>query len=641
MASLPRLSSSYTGEDIEVLEGLEPVRRRPSMYIGGVDSRGLHHLLWEIVDNSVDEFLAGECDRITVTLHKDGSSCTVEDNGRGIPVDKHPKMKKSTLEVILTTLHAGGKFSDKNYTRSGGLHGVGSSVVNALSSELIATVHRDGFEWVQTFHRGKPSGPVQKVKPFRGRGTSIYFRPDDDIFRRTLFNGETIRQHLEDISYIHGGLTIVFHDEQKKETYELHHPDGIVAYIEKVTADTGKKPAHDQLFFATRDDKDAKVEVVLRWTDSTEENIRSYVNGIRTHAGGTHENGLKSGVNKAVRNYMDVHGFKPRGVTISAEDIREGIVCVLSIFIGDPMFQGQTKERLNNPETSSTVDGVVRPALENWLNNNPSLADVILGRMVLSARARQASREAVSEVRRKTVGGRKTNLPGKLVDCQSKNPAESELFIVEGDSAGGTAVMGRKAATQAVLPLRGKILNTESLTMSKIMESNEIRDIVETLGAGVGSNFEVNQLRYGRIILLMDADSDGYHISTLLLTFFFRHMTELIRQGKLFIAQPPLYRIEVGKDVMYARHDVEKEEILASLPANRTAVVLRFKGLGEMNAAQLRDTTLDPRARVLLRVNIESQLEADATFHQLLGKDASERYRIIMEDASFADDVDL
>lgn len=641
MAPQARQNSSYTGEDIEVLEGLEPVRRRPSMYIGGVDSRGLHHLLWEIVDNSVDEFLAGECDRITVTLHKDGSSCTVHDNGRGIPVDKHPKMKKSTLEVILTTLHAGGKFSDKNYTRSGGLHGVGSSVVNALSSEMIATVHRDGFEWEQSFKRGKPNGPVQKVKPFRGRGTSIFFRPDDDIFRRTLFNGETIRQHLEDISYIHGGLTIVFHDEVKKETHELHHPDGIMAYIEKITTDAGKKPAHEQLFFASKDDKDAKVEVVLRWTDSTEENIRSYVNGIRTHAGGTHENGLKAGIVKAVRNYMDVHGFKPRGVTISAEDIREGLVGVLSVFIGDPMFQGQTKERLNNPETSSVVDGVVRAALENWLNNNPSLADVILGRMVLAARARQASREAVSEVRRKTVGGRKTNLPGKLVDCQSRNPAESELFIVEGDSAGGTAVMGRKAGTQAVLPLRGKILNTESLTMSKIMESNEIRDIVETLGAGVGTNFDVGQLRYAKIILLMDADSDGYHISTLLLTFFFRHMPELIRQGKLYIAQPPLYRIEVGKDVMYARHDVEKEEILASLPANRTAVVLRFKGLGEMNAAQLRDTTLDPRARVLLKVNIESQLEADATFHQLLGKDASERYRIIMEDASFADDVDL
>jgi DNA gyrase/topoisomerase IV subunit B len=390
-----------------------------------------------------------------------------------------------------------------------------------------------------------------------------------------------------------------------------------------------------------KDDKDAKVEVVLRWTDSTEENIRSYVNGIRTHAGGTHENGFKSGVVKAVRNYMDVHDYKPRGVTITSDDIREGIVCILSVFIGDPMFQGQTKERLNNPETAAAVDGVVRPALENWLNNNPSLADVILGRMVLAARARQASREAVSEVRRKTVGGRKTNLPGKLVDCQSKDALQSELFIVEGDSAGGTAVMGRKAATQAVLPLRGKILNTEALSMSKIMDSNEIRDIVETLGAGVGNSFDVNQLRYARIILLMDADSDGYHISTLLLTFFFRHMPELIRQGKLFIAQPPLYRIEVGKEVHYARHDAEKEELLASLPANRSATVLRFKGLGEMNAAQLRDTTLDPRARVLLRVNIESQLEADETFHQLLGKDASERYRIIMEDASFADDLDL
>lgn len=633
--------STYTGDDIEVLEGLEPVRRRPSMYIGGVDSRGLHHLLWEIVDNSVDEFLAGECDRITVTLHKDGTSCSVSDNGRGIPVDKHPKMKKSTLEVILTTLHAGGKFSDKNYARSGGLHGVGSSVVNALSSEMIATVHRDGFEWMQTFHRGKPQSAVQKVKPFRGRGTTIFFRPDEEIFRRTLFNSETIRQHLEDISFIHGGLTIVFHDEMKKETHELSHPDGIAAYIEKLTKDTGKKPAHEQLFAVMKDDKDAKVDVVMRWTDSTEENIRSYVNGIRTHAGGTHENGLKAGIVKAVRNYMDVHDYKPRGVTITAEDIREGIVCILSVFIGDPMFQGQTKERLNNPETASTVDAVVRPALENWLNNNPSLADLILGRMVLAARARQASREAVSEVRRKTVGGKKTNLPGKLVDCQQKDNSETELFIVEGDSAGGTAVMGRNAATQAVLPLRGKILNTEALTMSKIMESNEIRDIVETLGAGVGTNFDVHQLRYSKIILLMDADSDGYHISTLLLTFFFRHMPELIRQGKLFIAQPPLYRIEVGKEVHYSRDDVQKEELLASLPANRTATVLRFKGLGEMNAAQLRDTTLNPRARVLLKVNIESQLEADSTFHQLLGKDASERYRIIMEDASFADDLDL
>jgi DNA gyrase subunit B len=631
--------STYTGSDIEVLEGLEPVRKRPSMYIGGVDSRGLHHLLWEVVDNSVDEFLAGQCTRIVVTLHKDGSSCTVSDDGRGIPVDKHPKMKKSSLEVILTTLHAGGKFSDKNYARSGGLHGVGSSVVNALSSKLVATVHRDGHEWMQEYRRGKPTGKVKKVKPFRGHGTTIFFRPDDAIFRRTQFNSETIRQHLEDVSYIHGGLLIVLKDELKGETHELCHPDGIRAYIEKVIDDSGKKTVHEQLFSADKDDKVARVEVVLKWTESTDEHIRSYVNGIRTHGGGTHENGLKSGLTKAVRNYIDVHSFKPRGVTISADDIREGVIAILSVFHGEPMFQGQTKERLNNPEMASHVDGIVRPAVENWLNSNPSLADAILGRIVLAARARLASRDAIKEVKRKSVA-RKTNLPGKLVDCQNRNSDETELFIVEGDSAGGTAVMGRNSATQAVLPLRGKILNTESLALSKILKNQEINDLVETLGTGIGPNFDIHRLRYGRIILLMDADSDGYHISTLLLTFFFRHMTELIRQGNLFIAQPPLFRVEVGKTTHYAQTDAEKEEILASLPDNRNPTVLRFKGLGEMNAAQLRDTTLNPRARVLLRVDIESQLEADQTFHQLLGKEASERYKVIMEEASFADDVD-
>ncbi|MEZ6124505.1 MAG: DNA topoisomerase IV subunit B [Planctomycetaceae bacterium] len=631
---------TYTGKDIEVLEGLEPVRKRPSMYIGGVDSRGLHHLLWEIVDNSVDEYLAKECDRITVTLHKDGGSCTVSDNGRGIPVDKHPKIKKSSLEVILTTLHAGGKFSDKNYARSGGLHGVGSSVVNALSSKMVATIHRDGFEWEQTYRRGVPTGPVKKVRPFRGHGTTIYFEPDDSIFRRTQFNADTIRQHLEDVSYIHGGLTIVFRDEQKGETHELCHPDGIAAYLEKVIQESSRKPVHEQLFAVDRDDKTARVEVVLKWTEATDEHIRSYVNGIRTHAGGTHENGLKAGISKAVRNYMDVHSFKPRGVTVTTDDIREGIVAILSVFHGDPMFQGQTKERLNNPEMTAHVDGLVRPAVENWLNNNPTLADGILGRIVLSARARQASRDAVQEVKRKSAAARKTNLPGKLVDCQAKNADDSELFIVEGDSAGGTAVMGRKAATQAVLPLRGKILNTESLSLSKILQNQEINDLVETLGTGIGSNFDIHRLRYGRVILLMDADSDGYHISTLLLTFFFRHMPEMIRQGKLFIAQPPLFRIEVGKTIRYAQTDAEKEEILASLPENNRATVLRFKGLGEMNAAQLRDTTLDPTARVLLRVDIESQLEADQTFNQLLGKEASERYKVIMEEATFADDID-
>ena len=634
-------TKSYDSDSIDVLEGLEPVRKRPSMYIGGVDSRGLHHLIWEVVDNSVDEFLAGECSQIVVTLHKDGSSITVTDNGRGIPVAKHRKMKKSTLEVILTTLHAGGKFNNDSYKQSGGLHGVGSSVVNALSSKMTATVHRDGHEWTQSYRRGKPTAPVRKVRPFRGHGTSIYFEPDDSIFRRIQFNSETIRQHLEDISYIHGGLVIVFKDEHKGEEHKLEHPDGIRSYLDKVIQDGGKKTVHQQRFEADKDDATARVEVVLKWTESTDEQIRSYVNGIRTHAGGTHENGFKAGLTKAVRNYIDVHNFKPRGVTIATDDIREGVVAVLSVFHGDPMFQGQTKERLNNPEMTSFVDGIVRPALENWLNNNSTVADAILGRIVLAARARLASRDAVKEVKRKTAGSRKTNLPGKLVDCQSRNSDESELFIVEGDSAGGTAVMGRNSATQAILPLRGKIKNTESLGVGTILKSQEIADLVETLGTGIGPNFDIRRLRYSRIILLMDADSDGYHISTLLLTFFFRHMPELIRQGRVYLAQPPLFRIEVGKTIQYAQTDAEKEEILASLPENRSPTVLRFKGLGEMLPRQLRETTLDPETRVLLRVDIESQLEADETFHQLLGKDPAERYRIIMEDASFADDVDL
>ncbi|MBW3542653.1 MAG: type IIA DNA topoisomerase subunit B [Planctomycetes bacterium] len=634
-------TGSYTGKDIDVLEGLEPVRLRPAMYIGGVDQRGLHHLLWEIVDNAVDEYLAGQTDRMQVTLHKDGASVTVEDHGRGIPVDTHPKVKKSTLEVILTTLHAGGKFSNKNYARSGGLHGVGASVVNALSSELVATVHRDGYEWMQRYKRGKPTTPVKKLKPFRGHGTKIFFRPDEAIFDRVHFKPEVIRQHLEDISYIHAGLKITFVDDAKGERIELANPDGLNAYLARLIEDGKKPPVHEQHFYAARDDGQHKIEVVLRWTEAIDEQIRSYVNGIRTHAGGTHESGFRTGIARAVRNYMEVHDIKPKGVTISNDDVREGIVGIVSTFHSDPMFQGQTKERLNNPEMSGVVESLVRPALETWLNNNPSIADAVIGRIVLAARAREASRNAQKEVRRKSPGSKRNNLPGKLVDCRSTDPGESELFVVEGDSAGGTAVNGRDSRTQAVLPLRGKILNTETLAVGKIMGNAEISALVETLGTGIGGHFDIRRLRYGRVILLMDADSDGYHISTLLLTFFFRHMNELIRQGKLYLAQPPLYKISAGKDTWYARDDVEKEEILASMGANRRPEVDRFKGLGEMNASQLKETTLNPATRTLLRVDIESLTEADTTFNQLLGKDPSERYRVIMEEASFADDLDL
>ena len=422
---------------------------------------------------------------------------------------------------------------------------------------------------------------------------------------------------------------------------EYLHPDGIVSYLDKILAEGQKKPTHEQTFSISRDDDKCKVEVVLRWTEATDEQIRSYVNGIRTHAGGTHESGLRSAIGKAVRNYLEVHDIKVKGVTIENSDIREGVQGILSVFLSEPMFQGQTKEKLNNPEMVAAVEGVSRPALETWLSSNPSIADAIVGRIVLAARARQASREAASEVRRKTPTTRRTSLPGKLLDCRSTDPGESELFIVEGQSAGGTAGMGRDSRYQAVLPLRGKVLNTECLTTAKVIENQEIKDLIETLGTGIGNGFDLRRLRYDRVILMMDADSDGYHISTLLLTFFFRHMRDLITSQKLYLAQPPLYRIQVGANTVYAQDDVHKEEVLASLPANRKPEIFRFKGLGEMNAQQLKETTLDPRTRTLLSVSLDSLVEADQTFSQLLGKDASERYRIIMNEANLVDDLDL
>lgn len=629
--------STYTAKDIEVLEGLEPVRKRPAMYIGGVDARGLHHLLWEILDNAIDEYLNGHANLLTVVLHKDGRSVTVTDNGRGIPVDKHPKYKRSALELILTTLHAGGKFSDANYLHSGGLHGVGASVVNALSKELVATVRRDGFEWTQTFERGKPRGDIEKVGPYRGHGTSVFFRPDEKIFPRTQFVAETVKTHLEDISYIHSGLKITFRDETKGETYEISNPGGIVDYLKRLVAESNRKPVVDAMFQVSRGNGD-RMEVTLQWTEATDELIRSYVNGIRTHSGGTHESGLRSAIVKAVRGYLETHKVPLKGVTITPDDIREGVVGILSVFVREPQFQGQTKERLNNPEMTATVDGMVRPALENWLNSNPSLSDRILGRIVLAARAREASRAAAQEVKRKSVTNRRLNLPGKLADCTSTTRSEhSELFIVEGDSAGGSAKQGRNAKYQAVLPLRGKVLNSEGLTHAKALQHAELSDLVLALGTGIGDSFDLSRLRYGKIILLMDADYDGHHITTLLLTFFFRHLPELIRKGHLFIAKPPLYKIKVGKDqTFWAHDDRHKEEILAGLRANAKTEITRFKGLGEMPARTLAETTLDPKNRTLLQVMIESDLEADATFVTLLGKEAHLRYQFIMDSAPLA-----
>lgn len=629
-------NSRYTAADLTVLEGLEAVRRRPSMYIGSVDAKGLHHLLWEIVDNAVDEYLNGYADSITVTLHSRGDAVSVADNGRGIPVDIHPKYKKSGLELLLTTLHSGAKFGDNDsYIHSGGLHGVGSSVVNALSRVLVATVRRDGYEWQQSFSRGTPTSKLQKLQAVRGHGTTIYFEPDEKIFKTTHFDPEVVRHRLEDMAFIHSGLKIVFKNEATGEVHDLSHPGGIPEFLERLIQD-GQKPKIGEAPFLLSRSGDGKIEVALQWTESTEEVIRSYVNGIRTSDGGTHEKGFKDAIVKAVRNFMETHGVKDKKLDITANDIREGIVGVLSVFVREPMFQGQTKERLNNPEMTSVVESFVRPAFEAWLNANMSTADQIIGRIVLAARARLASREAAQEVKRKTPGSRRLSLPGKLADCQSTNPEETELFVVEGDSAGGSAKQGRNNKTQAVLPLRGKILNAEGLTLQKALTNQELADFVSAVGTGAGEKFDINGLRYGKIILLMDADSDGYHISTLLLDFIFRQMPDLIRRGHVYLGHPPLYRIQVGKETYWARDDAHKEEILAGLRANAKPEITRFKGLGEMDAKVLAETTLDPRKRTLLQVHIDSNLEADRTFVSLLGKDPSERYRFIMESAALA-----
>jgi DNA gyrase subunit B/topoisomerase-4 subunit B len=680
---------TYNASDIQVLEGLEPVRKRPAMYIGGTDSSGYHHLLWEILDNSVDEVINGYAGTVEVTLHKDGRTATITDDGRGIPVDVMPKYKKPAIEVILTTLHSGGKFEQGNYIHSGGLHGVGSSVVNALSHKLVAEVKRDGKRHVQTYSRGRATSKLKQDGSVRGTGTSITFEPDPEIFGEKLrFDADLIRDRLEAKSYLHRGMEVIFRDQTAKPPVEerFKHDGGIAEYLGKVVAERGKPtvpasasgalapegsqeseseasgdesveaepvapkgaaraaapagPLKGSFYLAS--DSDVRLEVALIWTESTDEHVRSYVNGIPTPNGGTHEAGLRSGVVKAVRNFIETHDLTPKGVTLTAEDIREGLTAILSSYVVEPQFQGQTKGRLNNPEVAAQVDNAVRPALEKWLNGNQSVAEAVIGRIVLAARAREASRAASQEVKRKTAVSHRLNLPGKLADCSSTDPNESELFIVEGDSAGGSAKQGRDRRTQAILPLRGKVLNAEQASTDKITNNKELQDIVSALGCGVGADFDASKLRYGRVFLLMDADSDGHHIATLLLTFFYRQLRGLLQNGAVHIAQPPLYKIEIGKETYWALDEPDRDRILREKgKANAKPNIMRFKGLGEMTADELKSTTLDPRRRMSLRVTIDNDLETDRTINDLLGKDVAARFKFIMERAGEVKDLDV
>jgi DNA gyrase subunit B/topoisomerase-4 subunit B len=632
------MKPKYTAKDITVLEGLDPVRKRPGMYIGGVDSVGLHHLVWELIDNSVDEAMNGYCDKVTVTLHKNGQTVTVADNGRGIPVDVHPKYKRPALELILTTLHAGGKFENQNYYHSGGLHGVGASVVTALSAPMVAQVKRDGFQWEQHFARGVATSKLKKIGPARGSGTTITFTADAQIFPNTTFKSAVIRERLEARSYLHRGVTLVFENAVDKQTETFQHERGIAEYIEKLIADGGKQQVAEP-FYAERKNG-LVVECALAWTESTDERILSFVNGIPTPSGGTHENGLKNGLTKALRNYLGVQNLVPKGLNVAAEDIREGLVAVLSLYVQQPQFQGQTKDRLNNPEVSAPIDNFVRTGLENYLLSNPSQAKSIASRVILSARARTASRAAAESVQRKSAVSHRLNLPGKLADCSSTDPGESELFLVEGDSAGGSAKQGRYREFQAILPLRGKVLNTEQASANKVLANRELSDIISALGCGAGKDFNPSKLRYGKVCLLMDADSDGHHICTLLLTFFYRQLPELIRRGHVFIAQPPLYRIEVGKEVHWALTDEERDRILGQANG-KPATVQRFKGLGEMNPGTLKETTLDPAHRTLLRVEVTDDARTEATIQTLMGKEVEPRFRFIMERASKVEEVDV
>ncbi|CAN5686275.1 DNA topoisomerase (ATP-hydrolyzing) subunit B [soil metagenome] len=628
-------NTSYDARDIKVLEGLEAVRKRPSIYIGSTGPRGLHHLVWEVVDNSVDEAMAGFATRIDVSLLADGGVRVIDD-GRGIPVDVHPKSRQSALTVVLSTLHAGGKFEEGAYTVSGGLHGVGVSVVNALSSHLSAEIRRDGFVWGQSFQRGKALTKVEKLKPWRkNTGTTINFWPDNQIFTDTLeFDYDTVATRLRELAYLNRGLEISFRDEREPDEGEeprddlFHFKGGLVDFVKHLNAN--REPVHAHVIELIDRSDEAELELAMQWTGTYTESILSFANNINTHEGGTHEEGFRKAMTNAVNAFARQKGLlKEKDDNLTGEDIREGLTAVLSLRVRNPQFEGQTKTKLGNTEIRSYVEKVLNRYLPEWLERYSTEARRIVEKCITAAKAREAARKARDLTRRKS-GLESGGLPDKLADCSTRNPDEAELFIVEGKSAAGPAKQGRNSHTQAVLPIRGKILNVEKSRLAKALQNTEIIDLITAVGTGIGDEFDLAKARYHKVILLADADVDGSHIRTLLLTFLFRHMRGLIEGGFVYIAQPPLYRVKVGSQVHYLKDDSALAAFRQDHPKVRPA---RFKGLGEMDAEELRVTTMDPETRTLLRVEVEDAFRADQLFSILMGDDVAERKHFIQQNA--------
>ncbi|MBR8700765.1 DNA gyrase subunit B [Fusobacterium sp. DD29] len=635
------MSNNYQAEDITVLEGLEAVRKRPGMYIGTTSERGLHHLVWEVVDNSVDEALAGFCTHIEVNILPD-NVIEVVDNGRGIPIDIHPKYKKSALEIVLTVLHAGGKFENNNYKVSGGLHGVGISVVNALSLWTEVEVRKNGKVWYQKYNRGIPEEPVKEIGETDDHGTTVRFKADHEIFETLVFDYNTLKNRLKELAYLNKGLVITITDSRKepfkKEVFEFE--GGISDFLKEITQDTEKlikEPVH-----IVGEVDNVAVEVAFTYTVNQSEIVYSFVNNINTHEGGTHVQGFRTALTRTINDVGKSQGIlKEKDKNLQGNDIREGIIAIVSVKVAQPQFEGQTKTKLGNSEVTGIVSTVVGNSLKMVLEDNPSDTKIIIEKILNSRKAREAAQRARELVLRKSaleVG----SLPGKLADCSSKNPDECEIYIVEGDSAGGSAKQGRDRYHQAILPLRGKILNVEKAGLHRALENNEVRAMITAFGAGIGDNFDISKLRYGKIILMTDADVDGAHIRTLLLTFIYRYMVELIYNGNVYIAQPPLYKISYGKQIKYAYSDRELAEVTEEFEGdNKRYTLQRYKGLGEMNPEQLWETTMDPENRTLLRVSIDDARAADMLFDKLMGDKVEPRREFIEENAEYVKNLDI